>query len=603
MESGGDAVLPHAQRLQAQLAAFVEQADAASDLQPLLEFIRALLNARTVAVFPLEGAVGLGPCVVATRSGPAGHLAALIARLGVREATVQPAAELGEDAYTIAVPICCEGRPLCWFLAQLVVPDPRDLRAYVVLVQSLGGFLLYRRQRLATREVHWALERTSGLIDVLRRAGAEADGDRACRIAVEALRDDLGCARISLGLKRHGALRIRAISGLTHLDGKSAAHQAVEAALREALAADRRIDFDGATARQAETLAHALLREQTGAGRLTTLPLPHGRGGLLLEWRAEALPDAARLALLDAAAPVLPVLFDLLERARPAWPVALATRLWSGLTRGRRRALLVAATLATGLLAYPFPYSIRADCRLAPTVKRVVAAPFQGQLKTSFVRPGDRVVAGQPLAELDNRELQLKEADLNAARERALKQRDKAMSNSGEGADFAAAQLAAFEAQSIGQELALTRRRLAMLALQAPLAGVVVSGDLRRAEGQPVQQGQVLFEVAPLEAMLVEIDLPDREISRVRPGMPVRFRLEAFAGEAWSGRLERLHPRSEQREGRNVFIGEAPIANTDARFDLRPGMRGRAVIESDRRPLLWILGHRLWHFIVEALWW
>jgi multidrug efflux pump subunit AcrA (membrane-fusion protein) len=142
-----------------------------------------------------------------------------------------------------------------------------------------------------------------------------------------------------------------------------------------------------------------------------------------------------------------------------------------------------------------------------------------------------------------------------------------------------------------------------MLALRAPLAGVVVSGDLRRAEGQPLQQGQVLFEVAPLEQMIVELDVPDREISRVRTGMPLRFRLEAFAGERWTGAIERVHPRSEQREGRNVFIAEAPLGNTDARFDLRPGMRGRAVIESDRRPLVWILGHRLWDFIVEGLFW
>jgi RND family efflux transporter MFP subunit len=315
------------------------------------------------------------------------------------------------------------------------------------------------------------------------------------------------------------------------------------------------------------------------------------------------LPNAAALTLLEAATPVLPVLFDLLERARPARPLFLVARLWSRLTRRRRQASLAGAALVAALLACPFHYSIRADCRLVPTVKRVVAAPFSGQLKTTFVRPGDRVTGGQPLAELDNRELQLKEAELNAARERALKQRDKAMSNQGEGADFAAAQLAAFEAQSVGQELELTRRRLAMLALQAPLAGVVVSGDLRRAEGQPVQQGQVLFEVAPLEEMIVEIDVPDREISRVRAGLPLRFRLEAFAGQQWDGKVERLHPRSEQREGRNVFICEAPIRNDDPRHDLRPGMRGRAVIESDRRPLLWIIGHRLWHFIVEGLLW
>ena len=602
-ESGGEAVLPQAQRLQAQLAGVVEGDAAADDLRPLLELIRSLLSARAVAVFPFADQTSLAACIVATRGVLASHLTALASRLDAREAAVEPAPELGEDAYTIAVPVAREGVPLCWLLTQLVVPNPRDLRAYVVLVQSVSGFLLYRQQRLATRESHWALERTAGLVEIVRRAGAEVDGEKACRIAVDALREYFGCARVSVGLKRRTALRVRAISGMAHIDVKSAEHQSVEAVITEAEAVDRRVDFDARSTRTTETVAHALLLQQTGAARLATIPLPNRRGGIVLEWNADALPNAATLTLLDAATPVLPVVFDLLERARPPRALFLASRAWSRLTRHRRRAVLAGAVLFAALLACPFHYSIRADCRLVPTVKRVIAAPFQGQLRTSFVRPGDRVTEGQPLAELDNRELQLKEAELTAARERALKQRDKAMSNDGEGADFAAAQLAAFEAQSVGQELELTRRRLAMLALRAPLAGVVVSGDLRRAEGQPVQQGQVLFEVAPLEEMIVEIDVPDREISRVRAGLPLRFRLEAFAGQQWSGQVDRLHPRSEQREGRNVFICEAPIRNDDARHDLRPGMRGRAVIEGDRRPLIWIVGHRLWDFIVEGLLW
>jgi multidrug efflux pump subunit AcrA (membrane-fusion protein) len=596
-------VLPQAQRLQTQLAAAVEGGVEGEDLRGLLEYVRSLLSARAVAVLPFADQPALAACVVATRGVLASQLTAVAARLDARDSAVLPAPELGEDGYTIAVPVRREGVPLCWLLAQLVVPNPRDLRAYVVLVQSLSGFLLYRQQRLATREAHWALERTAGLIEIVRRAGAEADGDQACRIAVDALREYFGCERVSVGVKRRGALRLRAVSGMARLDEKGATHQPFEAAIGEALTRGQRVDFDAACPRTPETVAHALLLQHSAAARLTTLPLPHGRGGVVLEWRADALPEAATLTLLDAATPVLPIVFALLERARPPRALFLAARAWRSLSRHRRRAVLVVATLGAALLACPFPYSIRADCRLAPTVKRVVAAPFSGQLKTSLVRPGDRVVEGQPLAELDNRELQLQEAELTAARERALKQRDKAMSNEGEGADFAAAQLAAFEAQSVGQELALTRRRLAMLSLQAPLAGVVVSGDLRRSEGQPVQQGQVLLEIAPLEAMIVEIDVPDREISRVRTGLPVRFRLEAFAGQRWSGEVQRVHPRSEPREGRNVFLCEAPVANTDPRFELRPGMRGRAVIEGDRRPLLWIVGHRLWHFIVEGLFW
>ena len=131
-EPEGDAVLPQAQRLQAQLAAFVE-ADVVGEIRPLLEFLRALLSARAVAVLPFAEAPGLAACIVATRGVLASQLTAVAARLDTRDAVVQPAPELGDDAYTIAVPVCREGAPLCWLLAQLVVANPRDLRAYVVL--------------------------------------------------------------------------------------------------------------------------------------------------------------------------------------------------------------------------------------------------------------------------------------------------------------------------------------------------------------------------------------------------------------------------------------------------------------------------------------
>jgi multidrug resistance efflux pump len=214
------------------------------------------------------------------------------------------------------------------------------------------------------------------------------------------------------------------------------------------------------------------------------------------------------------------------------------------------------------------------------------------------------VKEGEPLGELDNHELKLKEAELIAGRERALKERDRAMAGGAksEGSDFAAAQVANFEAQSVGQELQLVQRKLGMLQVTAPLGGVVVSGDLRRAEGQPVPRGQILWEVAPLDAMIVEVDIPDREISRVHEGQPMSLRLESFGGGRFETKVDRVHPQSEQRDGRNVFVAEGEIKPGPA-MELRPGMHGRASITSGRHPLIWILGHRLWEWAVTTLFW
>ena len=598
LSSADAAAAPDAHTLQAQLAALVENGE--GELRPLLEFLRALLNARALALLPVAERPGLASCVVTTRGVLASSLAQVAASLDASKANVLPAPALGADGWTLGVPVRRENEPLCWLIAQLVIPNPRDVQAFLVLLQTAAGYLLYREQRSAMRELGWVLERTSSLLDLFRRAGGELDFDKACRMAVDDLRDYLGCARVFLGVKKRGAIQVRAISGVGLVDAKSASHHPFEAAMGEALAAGKRVDFSATETKSRERVAHEILLRQTGAAQLTTLPLPRQGGALLIEWKDAPAPAHARL--VDAAEPFVPVLLDLVERARPNAAVFAARRAWAKAGANRRAAFIALALATAALLAWPFHYSIKADCRLAPTVKRVVAAPFQGQLRKSFVQPGDRVTEGQLLAEMDNRDLKLKEAELIAARERALKQRDKAMSNDGAGADIGAAQVASFEAQSVGQELELTQRRIALLAVKAPIAGVVVAGDLRRSEGQPVPQGQVLFEVAPLEEMIVEIDVPDREVSRVRPALPLRVRLESFAGEAWETSLTKIHPQSEQREGRNIFVAEAPIANQTGR-ELRPGMRGRATIEGDRRALAWIVGHRFWDFVVESLFW
>ena len=589
--------MPDSARVQDQLASLAESP--AGELRPLLEFVRAMLNARAVALFPARGHAGISSVIVTTR----GILATALAPIGERladsaAAVVEPASSLGADAFTLAVPVRRHGQAVWILVAQIVAANPRDVQACLVILQSLAGFLLYREQRLTTADVHWVLARTSGLLDVFRRTADEEDFAKACRIAVDALRDFIGCSRVCLAEKMRHGVRLRAASGVQRLDAKSTAHQHVESALNEALLHGERIDFTPADTGRGATISHELLQQQNGAARLTSLPFGEGRGAVLLEWDTE--PDRRTPALLDAALPFVPSLFRFIERARPNPAAYFFRRIWQRASVSGRRAIVVGALGVAALLACPFHYSIRADCRLVPKVKRTVAAPFDGQLGRTRVQPGDKVAAGDILVAMDNRELKLKQAELTASRDQALKKRDRAM-NGAEGKDFSAAQVAAFEADGIAQELALVERKLSMLEVKAPIAGVVVSGDLRRAEGQPIRQGQVLFEVAPLDAMLVEVDVPDREFSRVRAGLPVSFRLEAFSGWSGEGKIERLHPQSEQRDGANVFVAEASVA-LDAP-DLRPGMRGRAVIEGDRRALIWIIGHRFAEWVQTTLWW
>jgi hypothetical protein len=102
---------------------------------------------------------------------------------------------------------------------------------------------------------------------------------------------------------------------------------------------------------------------------------------------------------------------------------------------------------------------------------------------------------------------------------------------------------------------------------------------------------------------VVELTIADNDIAYVREGMKVSIRLDALPGETIPATLRKLNPQSEQREGHNVFIAEAPLVYDQSKAKLRPGMKGRGVIRSDSHPLFWILTHKLWDYLSILFFW
>jgi hypothetical protein len=127
----------------------------------------------------------------------------------------------------------------------------------------------------------------------------------------------------------------------------------------------------------------------------------------------------------------------------------------------------------------------------------------------------------------------------------------------------------------------------------------VLSGDQQRAEGAPLTIGQSLFEVAPLDNMVVELAVAESEITHIRQNMAVVIELDAFPRRKIDGAIVKINPRSETKEERNVFIAEVHIDNVDG--TLRPGMNGRAKIRGDRHLLAWNLFHKPWQLLASAL--
>jgi multidrug resistance efflux pump len=432
----------------------------------------------------------------------------------------------------------------------------------------------------------------------------EADSARhACYTLAAELESFLDCMRVAIGLKTgdQGSCQLVAISGIAHFDKRSQTVRAFESSMDEAVFRDTVIRWPTADdAQRLPALAHKRLCSLEDAQGTASTPL-HDRDGnaigaiIILANSAESLTASARF--LEIAESSLATAIDAVRRheggsmIRLARGVAEFWRTW----KGKLAAGIVVALLASMMI--PIPYTISCDCRIEPVTRRYVAAPFEGTLEKSLVQPGDVVQVGDLLARMDGREIRWKRAGVEADLNQSIKKRDAAQASH----NYADQQIARLESERLKLELQLLDHRAENLEIKSPIAGIVASGDLERAEGAPLTIGQTLFEIAPLEKMIVEVALPDDEISHIEVNQKIDVRLDAYPAQSWQIVVQKIQPRSETRERNNIFIAEAELDNSENR--LRPGMKGRAKVRTPSRRLGWILFHKPWEYVTKKLLW
>lgn len=464
-------------------------------------------------------------------------------------------------------------------------------------------------------------------IDLMERALAAATTRQAGQALCEALREHLGCERVLIGLRASpvAGCRLAAISQVARFDRRGESIRRMEAAMNEALLRGGsavwppRVDDD-----RHALLAHKALAESEHVAAILSVPLQAGNspavGVVTLTFSAATatssasgppVGDTANSVPQSKAEPQLSAAAGLLAVAGPSLAIVLDTvrqreggrlaRSWrqlqNALAGWRSAAFAGVALVCSGALSWPLPYRVACECRVEPAVRRFVVAPHDGVLERVFAKPGEIVEEGQLLARLEDRALRLERPALEAELHQAAKKRDVALAKN----DSSARQIAELEIRQFASKLRLLDDRAEHLELPSPVKGVVASGDLERAEGATLEEGQSLFEIVLLDRMIVEIAVPDGEIAHIRAGQTVDVRLDAYPGRAWSASLERVQPRAEIRDEQNVFIAEIELDNTDER--LRPGMKGRAKVATDRRPLGWILFHKPWEYVVKRLAW
>ncbi|NPV78495.1 MAG: HlyD family efflux transporter periplasmic adaptor subunit [Anaerolineae bacterium] len=110
------------------------------------------------------------------------------------------------------------------------------------------------------------------------------------------------------------------------------------------------------------------------------------------------------------------------------------------------------------------------------------------------------------------------------------------------------------------------RAGLAELELAAPFAGVVVSNDLKIGEqtGPAAPSPVILADISRWKIMTT--DLTERDVIEIHPGDPVAVTFDAIPDLNLSGKVERIKPLGENRQGDITYTVMITLDSLDDRL-------------------------------------
>lgn len=426
----------------------------------------------------------------------------------------------------------------------------------------------------------------------------EHEGFQATVTAVATeLATRLACNRVSIGFLQGRRIQVRALSHTARFAGKTNLLRAIAAAMEEAADQDVALVYPGDESAVRVTRAHEELATLHGNTALCSIPLVAGQqlvGVLTLERPAGRPFDETTVEFCRQLAVMLGPALELKRRADRSLIAQAGERLWRIPTRlfgpgypGLKLGTLLFAAVLGFLALAEGSYRVTADAALEGRIQRSVVAPVDGFIATAGIRAGDTVHEGQVLGELDDRDLRLEQRKWSGEKAQYTREYRNALAEH----ERAQATILGARIEQAEARLELVAEQLARMQIVAPFDGVVVSGDLSQSLGAPVERGEVLFTVAPLDDYRLVLQVDERDIAALAQRQSGSLRLSGLPGDSLPFQIENITPVAESGKTGNTFRVEARLGATPA--NLRPGMQGVGKIEIGQRKLLWIWTHTL----------
>lgn len=119
-------------------------------------------------------------------------------------------------------------------------------------------------------------------------------------------------------------------------------------------------------------------------------------------------------------------------------------------------------------------------------------------------------------------------------------------------------------------------------ALTAPIVGVVTRRDVTL--GAAVRGGEAMFEVVDPSRLWAELDVPEAEVSRVKPGQPASIELDGVEGPPREGEVQYVAPSIDPHT--RTTLARVALDNADGALRANMYGVGRVAVGGDRAVFL-----------------
>lgn len=436
------------------------------------------------------------------------------------------------------------------------------------------------------------------LVKVGQEIGSTLNQQRVLQAIVNQPQLVIPYEKAAIALEQRNRLIVQAVTGVVKLDTSEPSVERLTDVLRWAAGLDTEIhvtqheeEIDDPRPETREKFRRYFA--ESGSRGFYAIPLADDEGRLGMLSLESADPDfltdlhieiikilasQATLALRNASlykeVPFIGILEPLIEKKRR----------FMAIDRRRRAFMLtVTAVVVLILVLVPVPLRVSGDALVAPDQTQYLRAEEDGVVQEVFVHEGQTVEPGMPLAQMADGAQRAAVASVQARYNTAMAQMAEALVNNG----ASVAGQRQLEANYLRGELARAADELSRMTLRARMAGVVATPHVENLAGRKLSLGDPIMELVSDGRVILDVAVPERDVSLLRIGDPARVKLESFPTRTFSGEVSVLSPTGQVVGDSRSFFARIVVSNPQG--NLRPGMQGSGKIRTGVRPLGYVL--------------